>query len=202
MSPVPSAAAISDPALDPAAQDLLAFWFGAPDTPEYGAFRAVWFEKSETFDAEVRDRFAEAREQAERGALDAWAATPRGALALVLLLDQVPRNIFRDTPAAFATDVRALEAAKQALRDGHDAALRPMERLFLYMPFQHAEDLVEQERSLALYDRLDLDRAQQFAHRHHEIIARFGRFPHRNAILGRETTEAERLFLLEPNSSF
>lgn len=188
--------------LSPAAQAILDYWFGAPDAPEYGQFRAFWFEKSAAVDAEMAARFAESHVEAAAGGLDAWAATPRGALALVLLLDQVPRNIFRDTPAAFATDARALDVAKEAIREGLDTALIPVERLFLYMPFQHAEDLVEQERSLALYDRLGLDNATEFAARHHEIIARFGRFPHRNAILDRDTTPDEAEFLTQPNSSF
>ena len=188
--------------LSPAARAILDYWFGAPDAPDYGQFRAFWFEKSPEVDAEMAARFAEASAEAAAGGLDGWAATPRGALALVVLLDQVPRNIFRDTPAAFATDARALDVAKTAIRDGLDTALNPVERLFLYMPFQHAEDLVEQERSLALYDRLGLDSATEYAARHHEIIARFGRFPHRNAILGRDTTPEEAEFLTEPNSSF
>jgi len=186
----------------PDALAILDFWFGAPGSPEHGTFRNAWFEKSAAFDAEVRARFAEAHARATHGALDGLATTPRGALALVLLLDQVPRNIFRDTPAAYATDARALDVAKQALRDGHDQILSSLERLFLYLPFQHAEDLVEQERGLALCDRLGIKGAQKAAHRHHEIIARFGRFPHRNAVLGRETTEEERVFLTEPDSSF
>jgi len=190
------------PAPPPAARAILDFWFGAPGSPAYGHFRKVWFEKSPDLDADMRRRFAGPYEQARAGTLDPLSATPRGALALVLLLDQVPRNIFRDTPAAFTTDARALELAKCAIRDGHDTALIPVERLFLYMPFQHAEDLVEQERSLALYDRLGLDNATEYAHRHHEIIARFGRFPHRNAIFGRDTTPEEATFLTEPNSSF
>lgn len=195
-------AADAAPHADPQALTILDFWFGAPGSPEHGTFRGAWFEKSPAFDAEVRARFAEVHVRAARGDLDGLATTPRGALALVLLLDQVPRNIFRDTPAAYATDARALAVAKQAIRDGHDQALIPVERLFLYLPFQHAEDLVEQERGLALCDRLGIEGAQKAAHRHHEIIARFGRFPHRNASLGRETTEEERVFLTEPNSSF
>lgn len=188
------------PAAD--AQSVLEFWFGAPGTPEHGAFRDIWFQKSDAFDAEVTARFAALYDRAKAGDLDGWAATPRGALALILLLDQVPRDIHRGTPAAFATDARALDVAKQALRDGHDSALIPLERLFLYMPFQHSEDVVEQERSLALYERLGMEDAQKSAHRHHEIVARFGRFPHRNDVLGRATTEEEAAFLLEPNSSF
>lgn len=192
----------SNKTLDPLAHDLLAFWFGTPDDPEYGGFREVWFQKNETFDADVGARFAEGHARAARGELDGWAVTPKGALALILLLDQVPRNIHRGTPRAFATDGKALDTATQALRDGHDTALIPVERLFLYMPFQHAEDLVEQERSLTLYDRLGIEGAQKSAHRHHEIIALFGRFPHRNAILGRDSTPEELAFLEEPNSSF
>ncbi|MBB4285012.1 DUF924 family protein [Roseospira goensis] len=191
-----------DATLPEEARDLLTVWFGAPGDPAHGGFRAVWFERSEAFDALLRDRFANLAAQAARGDLDAWAATPRGALARILLLDQVPRNIHRGTPAAYAADAMALEAAKQALRDGHDRALSDLERLFLYMPFQHAEDLVEQERSLALYDRLGIEGAQKSAHRHHEIVARFGRFPHRNAVLGRTSTAEELAFLQEPNSSF
>ncbi|KAA5605825.1 DUF924 domain-containing protein [Roseospira marina] len=188
--------------LPPDARALLDFWFGAPGTPEHGTFRDLWFARSDAFDAQLRDRFGALYARAKAGDLNGWAATPHGALALILLLDQVPRNIHRGTPAAFATDAQALDVAKQALRDGHDQALAPMERLFLYMPFQHSEDGVEQERSLALYERLGIEDAQKSADRHHEIVARFGRFPHRNAVLGRETTEEERAFLQEPNSSF
>jgi uncharacterized protein (DUF924 family) len=190
------------PAPTAEARSVLDFWFGAPGSPEHGTFRDIWFEKSDAFDAEVRARFAALYDQAKAGELDGWAADPKGALALILLLDQVPRNIHRGSPAAFATDARALDVAKQALRDGHDTALAPVERLFLYMPFQHSEEVVDQERSLALYERLGIEGAQKSAHRHHEIVARFGRFPHRNAVLGRETTEEEAAFLLEPDSSF
>jgi len=184
------------------AREILDFWFGPPDGPDYGQFRKLWFEKSPDVDADMRHRFGALYDRAAAGALDGWEATPRGALALVLLLDQVPRNIFRDTPAAFATDAHALALAKQAIRDGLDTVLMETERMFLYMPFQHSEDLLEQERSLALYDRLGLDSATEYAHRHYEIIARFGRFPHRNVILGRDTTPEEATFLTEPNSSF
>lgn len=193
---------MTDATLPDDARAVLDFWFGPPDDPMHDQFRENWFQKSDAFDAEVRDRFAALYDAARPGAFESWAESPRGALALVLLLDQVPRNIHRGTPAAFGTDARALEVAKQALRDGHDLVLSRMERLFLYMPFQHSEDLVEQERSLALYERLGLEDAQKFAARHHEIIARFGRFPHRNAVLGRESSSEEESFLQEPNSSF
>jgi len=188
--------------LTPDARALLDFWFGAPGSPEHGSFRELWFQKSDAFDAEVRDRFGALYDRARAGDLDGWAGSPKGALALILLLDQAPRNVHRGTPEAFATDAKALETAKQALRDGRDTALVPVERLFLYMPFQHSEDVVEQERSLALYDRLGIEGAQKSAHRHHEIIARFGRFPHRNDVLGRTSSDEEKAFLLEPNSSF
>jgi len=186
----------------PTARTMLDVWFGVPGRPGYGEPRDVWFKVSEAFDQEIRTRFADAHTAAAAGDFDSWTDSPHGALALVLLLDQVPRNIHRGAPDAFATDGRALEVAKDAIRQGHDAALIPVERLFLYLPFQHAEDLVEQERSLALYDRIDLPNMQQFAHRHHDIIARFGRFPHRNAVLGRTSTPEELAFLTEPNSSF
>jgi uncharacterized protein (DUF924 family) len=189
-------------AVDSTARALLEFWFGAPGDPHHNQFRPEWFQKSDIFDAGMRDRFASEHDRAAWGEYDAWAASAPGALALILLLDQVPRNIFRDTPRAFATDAKALEVAKQAIRDGHDHTLGPLERLFLYMPFQHSEDSIEQDRSLALYERLGLEDAHKFALRHQEIIARFGRFPHRNAILGRTSTPEEEAFLLEPNSSF
>lgn len=191
-----------DPTLSDDAATVLTFWFGAPDDPDHGTIRKAWFMKSDAFDAEVTARFGALTEAARRGDLDAWTTTPRGTLALVLLLDQMPRNIHRGSLEAFATDARALEVATQALRDGYDRALSPVEQMFLFMPFQHSEDLVDQERSLALYARLDLPDVQRFVHRHHEIIARFGRFPHRNAVLGRETTPEEAAFLLEPDSSF
>lgn len=141
-----------------------------------------------------------------RGEIAGWNATPLAALALAIVLDQLPRNMFRGTARAFASDTLALAAAKAALERGFDAPLRPVERQFLYLPFEHAEDIAEQRRSLALLERLRKDSTHEvgvdYARRHHDIIARFGRFPHRNALLGRISTPEELEFLEQPGSSF
>ncbi|WP_338089144.1 DUF924 family protein [Nannocystis pusilla] len=141
--------------------------------------------------------------RAASGALDGWGAAPRGALALVILLDQFPRNMFRGTPEAFASDAKAREVANAALDAGHEHALTQEERLFLYLPLEHSEELADQERCVELMRALDetpmwLD----YAVRHRDVIARFGRFPHRNAVLGRESTAEECEFLMQPGSSF
>jgi uncharacterized protein (DUF924 family) len=196
---------LSSPAATP--EDVLAFWFDAAlGDPDYGRPREIWFERDDAFDESVRARLGEAHEAAARGALDAWASRGRGALALVILFDQVPRNIFRGTPRAFATDAKARAVAGEAIAQGHDRRLLPVERLFLYLPFEHSEQLADQERSIALFaaiDQLpDWERTMKAVLRHHEIIARFGRFPHRNAVLGRDITPEEAAFLQEPHSSF
>jgi uncharacterized protein (DUF924 family) len=140
-------------------------------------------------------------ERALRGELERWRATPLAALALIVVLDQFSRNMFRGTPCAFIGDPAALTAAASAIERGFDRLLSAQERTFLYMPFEHAEDLAAQRRSLALFEALDPD-DMEYAKRHHEIIARFGRFPHRNAVLGRESTSEEIEFLKRPDSSF
>lgn len=177
-------------------EEVLAFWF-APGR------EAQWFKRDGAFDAEVRDRLGPLSEQALDGALDHWAGTARGALALVILLDQVPRNLFRGRARAFAGDARALALAKQAIERGFDRDLAASQRLFLYMPLEHCESMEEQELCVALTAALDgnpdwLD----YAVRHRDIIARFGRFPHRNAVLGRRSTPEEEAFLKQPGSSF
>jgi uncharacterized protein (DUF924 family) len=193
------------------AGEILDFWFGAPGDPGRGGFRGLWFERSDAFDAEIRRRFLADVEDAASGARDAWAATPAGALALLILLDQFPRNLFRGDPRAFATDARARAIAAAALEAGHDRALGPVERVFLCLPFEHSEDLADQDRSVALFEAIPEGggytaevraMAIRAARSHREIVARFGRFPHRNAALGRATTEEEAAFLREPNSSF
>ncbi len=176
---------------------VLKFWFG----PEPGENRKVWFEKNAEFDAEIHRRFGALYECARAGGCDAMATDARGALALVIVLDQFPRNMFRDDPRAFATDAAALNWAKQALDRGDEALLIPVERIFLYLPFEHAEDLTEQEKSLKLFATLDPVNFE-YALRHRQIIERFGRFPHRNAVLGRPSTAAELDFLKGPDSSF
>lgn len=187
--------------------EILAFWFGAvPGSPNYGQTREVWFEQSTVFDAEVRRCLGAAHETAAAGRLDDWANSARGALALVILLDQVPRNIFRGTARSFATDEKAGGVAAMALARGFDRALMPVERMFLYLPFEHSERIEDQRRSLELFESLEADPATAgclaWARRHHEVIARFGRFPHRNAALGRATTPEEAAFLAEADSSF
>jgi len=180
--------------------EVLDFWFGAPDSPERGRPRKAWFQKSEPFDSEIRRRFLATWEQAARGELERWLATPLASLALVIVLDQFPRNMFRGTARAFSSDSLALAAARSMISREFDRLLSPAERLFAYLPFVHAEDLTAQRRSLALFQALDSGYAD--ALRHYEIIARFGRFPHRNAMLGRESTAEEIEFLSLPGSSF
>lgn len=186
--------------------EVLDFWFAAPDSSERGRPRRCWFEKSDAFDAEIRSRFLSLHERAAAGKLSDWVNTPLAALALAVLLDQFPRNMFRGEARAFATDPLALRVARDMVEHGFDSLLRPAERWFVYLPFEHAEDLAAQRRSLALFGGLAGDPASagttDYARRHYEIIARFGRFPHRNAALGRESTPEEIEFLRQPGSSF
>ena len=185
----------------PGFTDVLDFWFGASDSPERGRPRKAWFQKSEPFDSEIRRRFLATWEQAARGELERWLATPLASLALVIVLDQFPRNMFRGTARAFSSDSPALAAAGSMIEREFDRVLSPVERSFAYLPFVHTEDLAAQRRSLALFQALDPEYIES-ARRHYEIIARFGRFPHRNAVLGRESTAEEIEFLRLPGSSF
>ncbi len=177
--------------------DLLGFWFAE-------ATAAKWFrpEDQAAFDAELGQRFGHLIEDAEAGRLETWRQTPRGALALTIVCDQLPRNLRRGTPGAFALDARARAAAAGAIDAGFDRDMMITARLFFYLPFQHGETLDDQERSMALHETLGCPFYLTFARQHHVIIERFGRFPHRNAILGRVSTAAELAFLQEPNSSF
>ena len=181
--------------------DVLGFWFGAPDSPEFGRNRRQWFEKSDAFDGLCRERFLATHDAATAGRLDGWADRPLAALALVVTLDQFPRNMFRGTARAFASDSLALAVARETIAREFDRLLSPVERSFVYLPFEHAEDLAAQRRSLALFHALDGEQVE-YARRHYEIIARYGRFPHRNAILGRPSTAEEIEFLKQPGSSF
>jgi uncharacterized protein (DUF924 family) len=193
---------------EPAAQlrEVLDFWFGAPWEAGYGAPRDAWFRKSRGFDHEIRDRFARLYAAAARGERDDWTRAARPAVALAIVLDQFPRNMYRDTPQAFASDARALAVAREVVARGLDRELLPVQRWFVYLPFEHAEDLEAQRESLRLFDSLgespDVATVQDYARRHYDIVARFGRFPHRNATLGRESTPEERAFLTQPGSSF
>jgi uncharacterized protein (DUF924 family) len=188
----------------PGAEDVLLFWFGPPEAR--GRRDKRWFDKDEAFDRECRARFLGLHEQAAAGALAGWTGEPQACLALILLLDQFPRNMFRATPRAFATDALALQAARHAVAAGHDKALRPVERMFVYLPFEHSERIADQLTACELTKPLEAFAETADAHRyavaHLRIIERFGRFPHRNAILGRESTPEEIAFLKEPGSSF
>ena len=176
--------------------DVLDFWF-APGQ------EARWFEKNEAFDVEVRTRLGALHEAVAAGGLEAWGQSAEGCLALVLLLDQVPRNLFRGEPRAFATDAAAVAVTRHALAQGFDRGLTQVQRLFLYLPLEHSEDLADQEDCCRLVaDLTEKPEWADYARAHRDIIARFGRFPHRNATLGRSSTEEETAFLAEPNSSF
>ncbi|MBM3535172.1 MAG: DUF924 domain-containing protein [Alphaproteobacteria bacterium] len=187
--------------------DILAFWFGPPGSALRGTFRSEWFRKDPTFDGEIRRHFLSTTEAAARGELDRWQSDRESALALVILLDQFPRNLYRGSPKAFAADPKARAVADAAIGRGYDRSFPSCERFFFYLPFEHSESLDDQERSVMLFKRLaeeDPARADgvSYALRHQEIVQRFGRFPHRNEALGRESTEAEVAFLKEPMSSF
>lgn len=181
---------------------ILAFWFGTADLADAVEFREAWFKRDDAFDQSIRTNFASDVERALAGELDGMADTPAGALALLLLLDQFPRNLFRSTPKAFAGDERARKIAKAALARGLDAAMSANHRIFLYLPFEHSENIADQGRSVALFATLNDPRAYDYAVRHKDVIARFGRFPHRNAALGRVSTPEEIEFLKTPGSSF
>ncbi len=186
------------------AQEVLDFWFGREGEPGYGEFREAWFTKDPEFDRLVRDRFEALYERAAAGDLDDWMEEARSCLALVIVLDQFPRNMFRGDPRSYATDRKAQQTAEYAVDRTLDRELPEFQRTFLYMPFMHSEDLEHQRRSVELFRRLAGDEADSshYAVRHMEIIERFGRFPHRNEILGRQTTPAEAEFLTQPGSSF
>lgn len=163
----------------------------------------AWFRQDDRFDEEIGHRFEAPHLEAAAGALDHWRESPRGCVALCILLDQVPRNIYRGTPRAFATDPAAREVTRHALARGFDRALSDRERLFLYLPLEHSEDIADQEDCVRLMAELGEDPGWAgFARRHRDIIARFGRFPHRNAVLGRPSSAEEIAFLRQPDSSF
>ncbi len=170
---------------DPA--EIVRFW------QEAGPDR--WFKKDAALDAAITSRFAVAHEAAARGELSHWEDDPEGVYALLLLLDQFPRNMFRDSPRAYATDGAAVALAERAIAKGFDRTYDNPERRFFYLPFMHAEDLALQERCVDLTRASGDDESFKYAVIHRDIIRDFGRFPHRNAVLGRETTEAERAFL-------
>jgi len=182
--------------------EVLRFWFG----PERGRPRVEWFRKDAAFDAVIRERFGALHAAAARGELEAWRASAEPMLALVIVLDQFSRNLYRGEARAFAQDAHARECAVEAVMRGDDLGLLPVERQFLYLPFEHSEDLADQEKCVEMMRSLDAFEETRgicdWAVRHRDIIARFGRFPHRNAALGRDSTSEEVRFLEEPGSGF
>ena len=184
--------------------DVVDFWFGPPQAR--GTARPEWFRKDAKLDAEIRRLFAALHASAALGEREAWRARPRPMLALVIVLDQFSRNLYRGDARAFAQDAHALACSREALARGDDAGLLPVERQFLYLPFEHSEDLADQDRAVELMRSLDAFEQtrglEEWAERHRIIIRRFGRFPHRNATLGRASTPEEIEFLKEPGSAF
>jgi uncharacterized protein (DUF924 family) len=188
------------------AGDVLDYWFGAPGSPDYGTVRAHWFRGGPEVDRSIRDRFLGHYKRAATGAFDHWRVEPRPCLALIVTLDQFPRNMFRGQAASFAADARAREVARHIVAEGYDRTLVPVERVFAYLPFEHSEDLADQHLAVDLVTSIDGHPESQklidYAILHLRIIERFGRFPHRNAILGRASTPAELEYLAVTGERF
>ncbi|HYS66844.1 MAG TPA: DUF924 family protein [Paraburkholderia sp.] len=194
-------------ALAPEARAVLDCWFGAPDAPGFGDARKLWFSRDKAFDAMLQEHFGTLIDAARDGMLDSWKETPLGALALIIVLDQFSRNCHRNTSRAFAADQKALHTAQQMIATGADRLLPTAHhRAFAYLPFEHDETLASQRESLRLFEALEAEPGgasyYSFAVRHAKVIERFGRFPHRNALLGRASTDEESAFLRETGSSF
>jgi len=198
----------------PSPAEVLTYWFGAlqsdSEFPEEKA--KMWFAGGEEVDRYIRTNFLHALKRAICGDLDEWQKDARSALALVILLDQFSRNIFRDSPQMFAQDKKALEIALDAIDHGYDTAIKPVEAIFFYMPLEHSEDIKIQEKSLALFNavverapaatQFPMQNALDYAKQHYDIIKRFGRYPHRNDILGRQSTAEELEFLKQPGKTW
>jgi uncharacterized protein (DUF924 family) len=177
-------------------EQVLDFWFdGDPAT-----HRSEWFKQSVEFDASCA-RFADALREARTGTFDHWAETPRGSLALIILLDQFSRNLHRNSPEAFAADPKARSIARSAIARGFDQRLGPVERVFVYLPFEHSEDIADQDESVRLFTALG-EQMVRYAEDHRDVIRRFGRFPHRNGVMGRASTPEELEYLARPGSGF
>ncbi|MBP1846724.1 uncharacterized protein (DUF924 family) [Rhizobium petrolearium] len=176
-------------------EEVFSFWFKE-------LTRKDWFEKNEALDEAMRRHFAPTHLSLARGEFDEWRASPQNRLAAVIALDQFSRNIYRGTPLAFATDWLALREAKLAIEIGADMAVPPEQRGFFYLPFEHAENLAEQDRSVELFTLLGDGEYLDYAERHRSVIREFGRFPHRNSLLGRESTAAELEYLSKPGAGF
>lgn len=200
--------------VDVRAAEVLQYWFGdaAADAEVIATNGARWFRGGDAVDADIRARFSDLHAQAAGGQLDDWLATPRGRLALVIVIDQFSRNLFRGDARAFAHDARARDWVVDGLDAGADRALRPIERVFFYLPLEHSESLADQDRCVALFAalrdevpaslRAAFDGYLDYARRHRDVIARFGRFPHRNVVLGRTSTAEEAEYLRQPGAGF
>ncbi len=196
------------------AESILEYWFGTEADDAVAARRQaeLWWKKNSKVDQEIRERFASLLDAAVNGSLDDWLTDPRGRLAMIILADQFSRNMYRDTPRSFAFDSYAQTWCKAGLESGAHRLLRPIERVFFYLPMEHSESLEDLQLSVALCKELAesvpdahrelFDSYLNYAVRHHDFVQRFGRFPHRNAILGRESTDEEVAFLQKPGSSF
>lgn len=184
-------------------QAVLEFWFGRPA----GSYRKQWFRKDPTFDKQIKDRFLDLYWAIVASPPGPWRANHQTRLAQIIVLDQFARNMFRGSPQSFVADPMALATAATAIEQGDETILLPVERFFLYLPYEHSENLAHQNLCVELFKQLvqiapDLDQGLDYAQRHREVIAQFGRFPHRNEILGRQSTEAELAFLQKPGSRF
>ena len=184
-------------------QSILDFWFGVPA----GSFRQQWFRKDPQFDTQIKAQFEDVYWAMVALPPKLWLTTPKESLARIVVLDQFARNMFRNTPQSFAADAQALATAELAIERGYDTQLLPVERLFLYTPFEHSEELADQNLSVQYFENLiseapELADSLEYAYHHQAIIAQFGRFPHRNHILSRPSTAAELAFLKQPGSGF
>ena len=177
----------------PGSNDVLAFWFAESSKP-------LWFDSTPDFDRTLDERFLATYRAAAAGELADWEDTPSGALALAIALDQFPLNMFRGQPESFATEAAARAVADRAIARGFDRELNPTQKMFLYLPFMHGETLADQDRSVQLFEQAGLEDSLRFARHHRDLIRRFGRFPHRNAILGRDSTPAEIAYLASPEA--
>lgn len=193
------------------AQAILTFWFGNLEEPGYGEYRKTWFTKDADFDAQIRQHFLADTEKAAAGEYAHWQTTPTSAVALLLLFDQFPRNLYRGSDRSFATDAQALKVAQHLVTTGADKTLSAAYRFFIYVPFEHSEEIAHQHRCVELMEALIQDIPEidpglkaglDYAIRHRDVIEQFGRFPHRNEILNRPSTPAEIAFLKQPGSRF
>lgn len=186
--------------------EIYEFWFGAPDSEGHGDVREIWFGGGLSVDREIQDRFRGHYDRAVAGEFERWKSEARSWISLVVLLDQFPRNIFRGDRRSFAADPLALENARQLIAGPLHDELNTVEKVFAYMPFEHSENIADQEKCIALFRQIDAhdskDEWVDFAVQHMEIIREFGRFPHRNAILGRENTSAEDAWLASSDQRF